>query len=252
MNKQWFALHQANVIQRPVLIPSSYALSQTTLGRWRLTLYILWKRIAWRLCISYASACKRGIDIFVSTIALILLSPLFLLVAILIKIEDRGPVLFPQIRVGKHGREFRMLKFRSMYVNAERALSELLSQNQHRVGVTFKIRDDPRITRIGKWIRKWSIDELPQLLNVLKGDMSLVGPRPPIPREVKLYNLEERKRLEIAPGITCFWQVSGRSDIPFPAQVQLDLQYIESQSVWLDLKLLCRTIPAVMSGKGAY
>jgi lipopolysaccharide/colanic/teichoic acid biosynthesis glycosyltransferase len=231
---------------------TSFVESQTTLGRWKLSLYILWKRLAWNVCVSYTSKIKRCIDIVASILGLMILAPLFFVLALLIKWEDGGPVLFRQIRVGKYGREFKMLKFRSMFVNAEERLKDILHQNQHKVGVTFKLKNDPRITKVGMFLRKWSLDELPQLLNVLRGDMSLVGPRPPIPREVSLYGLNERKRLEVTPGITCFWQISGRSNISFPLQVKLDVQYIESQSLALDLKILIKTIPAVLSGNGAY
>jgi lipopolysaccharide/colanic/teichoic acid biosynthesis glycosyltransferase len=145
-----------------------------------------------------------------------------------------------------------MYKFRSMYTDAEARKAELLAENEMSGGVTFKMQRDPRITRIGRFIRKASIDELPQLWNVIKGDMSLVGPRPPVPAEVDEYSLSDRRRLEVTPGITCIWQVSGRSDIPFPEQVELDVRYIESQSLLTDLKLLWQTVPAVLFGRGAY
>jgi lipopolysaccharide/colanic/teichoic acid biosynthesis glycosyltransferase len=186
---------------------------------------------------------KRALDIVGSAAALLLLSPLFALVAFLIKLEDRGPILFRQVRVGRHGREFKMLKFRSMRVDAEARLKELLAKNQ---------QDDPRITRMGKWIRKFSVDEFPQFWNVLIGDMSLVGPRPPVPREVALYTLGDRRRLAVKPGLTCIWQISGRAEIDFKGQVQLDVRYIESRSLWQDIKILCKTFPAVLSGTGAY
>jgi lipopolysaccharide/colanic/teichoic acid biosynthesis glycosyltransferase len=144
-----------------------------------------------------------------------------------------------------------MFKFRSMCLDAEQRLNDLLQKNRHKEGVTFKIKDDPRITRTGKWLRNYSFDELPQLYNVLIGDMSLVGPRPPLPREVAKYSLEHRRRLAIKPGITCFWQISGRSEIDFSGQVQLDVNYIERQSLATDFAILARTIPAVLSGKGA-
>jgi exopolysaccharide biosynthesis polyprenyl glycosylphosphotransferase len=198
-----------------------------------------------------AEFLKRFLDILVSSAALLMLSPLFLLVASLIKMEDRGPVFFAQRRVGKWGREFRMFKFRSMCVDAEQRLQAMLAKNQHATGITFKAKDDPRITRIGKWLRKFSIDEFPQFYNVLKGDMSLVGPRPPVPREVAMYTPADRRRLEVTPGLTCFWQIGGRAEIDFPEQVRLDLQYIESQSFWLDMKILLRTVPAVLLGRGA-
>ena len=144
-----------------------------------------------------------------------------------------------------------MFKFRSMCLDAEGRLKELLARNHHSEGVTFKIKDDPRLTRVGKWLRNFSLDELPQFFNVLMGDMSLVGPRPPVPREVALYSLADRRRLAVKPGLTCFWQIGGRSEIDFSGQVQLDVHYIENQSFWLDLKILWKTIPAVLSGHGA-
>jgi exopolysaccharide biosynthesis polyprenyl glycosylphosphotransferase len=198
-----------------------------------------------------AEFIKRFLDIILSAAALIVLSPLFLLVAFFIKLEDRGPVFFAQRRVGKWGREFKMYKFRSMCVDAEQRLQALLAKNRHITGVTFKTKDDPRVTSIGRWLRKFSIDEFPQFYNVLKGDMSLVGPRPPVPREVAMYTPADRRRLEVTPGLTCFWQIGGRAEIDFPEQVRLDLQYIESQSFWLDLKILLRTVPAVLLGRGA-
>lgn len=196
-------------------------------------------------------AIKRGFDIFTSLAALIVISPLFLLIAALIKLEDRGPVFFAQRRVGQFGREFRMFKFRSMCMDAEKKLAEVLALNQHSEGVTFKIKNDPRVTRAGKWLRKLSLDELPQLYNVLIGDMSLVGPRPPLPREVAMYSLAHRRRLAVKPGITCTWQISGRSEIDFSGQVQLDVNYIQTQAFWTDFGILLRTVPAVLTGKGA-
>jgi exopolysaccharide biosynthesis polyprenyl glycosylphosphotransferase len=197
------------------------------------------------------SLAKRWFDIVASALLITALSPVFLLVAMLVKLEDGGSVIFAQVRVGRWGRLFNMYKFRSMCRNAEERLREILPQNQHRQGVTFKMKHDPRITRVGRWMRRYSLDELPQLFNVLKGDMSLVGPRPPLPREVDLYSMTDRRRLAATPGLTCFWQIGGRSEIDFKEQVQLDVLYIESQSLWLDLKILCKTIPAVLSGKGA-
>jgi lipopolysaccharide/colanic/teichoic acid biosynthesis glycosyltransferase len=144
-----------------------------------------------------------------------------------------------------------MYKFRSMCPDAEARLQALLGQNHHAEGVTFKLKDDPRLTRIGKWLRKYSFDELPQFFNVLKGDMSLVGPRPPVPREVELYSLADRRRLAVKPGITCLWQISGRSEIDFSGQVRLDVRYIETQNFRVDVQILVRTVPAVLSGKGA-
>ena len=207
---------------------------------------------AWRVTVRMSYMLKRGFDIVLSLLALILLSPLFLIVAILIKATSRGPIFFVQTRVGKYGRCFSFYKFRSMYADAEKRKAELLAQNQSADGVIFKMKKDPRITPIGRFIRKTSIDELPQFLNVLIGDMSLVGPRPPVPSEVSQYTLEDRKRLMVRPGLTCYWQVSGRSDIPFKQQVSLDKEYIRSRSLWTDLVILLRTVPAILSGKGAY
>jgi exopolysaccharide biosynthesis polyprenyl glycosylphosphotransferase len=220
--------------------------------RRREMLYLRWKRLSWRCVVSGAHLAKRVVDFVLSGVALLLLSPLFFVIALLIKLEDRGPVFFRQVRVGRFGHEFRMLKFRSMRTDAEQRLKELLAQNQHTTGVTFKIKDDPRITRVGRVLRKYSLDELPQFVNVLLGDMSLVGPRPPVPREVALYSLADRRRLAVKPGITCIWQISGRAEIDFPGQVQLDVRYIESHSLRQDLKILLKTIPAVLSGDGAY
>jgi lipopolysaccharide/colanic/teichoic acid biosynthesis glycosyltransferase len=195
---------------------------------------------------------KRLLDFSVAATVLIVLSPLFLILALLIKLTDRGPVLFWQNRVGRHGREFPFPKFRSMVPNAEALLAPLLQLNQHKSGVTFKLRQDPRITWIGRILRRLSLDELPQFWCVLIGDMSLVGPRPPLPREVAQYTLLERRRLEVTPGLTCIWQISGRGDVPFPVQVKLDIDYIDRQTLWLDLKILVLTVPAVLVGRGAY
>lgn len=233
------------------LLLERFTSTQTTWGRWKLNAYVKAKRLSWRTVIFSAEFIKRLVDIVFSSTALLLLSPLFAVVALLIRLEDGGPVFFGQRRVGKWGREFRMFKFRSMCVDAEQKLQQMLDKNRHSTGVTFKAKDDPRITRIGKWLRKFSIDEFPQFYNVLIGDMSLVGPRPPVPREVALYSPADRRRLEVTPGLTCFWQIGGRADIDFPEQVQLDVQYIESQSFWLDLKILVKTVPAVLLGRGA-
>jgi lipopolysaccharide/colanic/teichoic acid biosynthesis glycosyltransferase len=195
---------------------------------------------------------KRTLDIVVAATMLLLLAPLFAVVALLVKLTDGGPVLFWQKRVGRWGREFNFPKFRSMVVNAEQLKASLLARNDHGGGVTFKMKRDPRVTWIGRIIRRLSIDELPQLWCVLRGDMSLVGPRPPVPGEVAKYTLEDRRRLDVVPGLTCIWQVSGRGNIPFPQQVALDAEYVEKRSLWLDFVLLLRTIPAVLTGRGAF
>jgi exopolysaccharide biosynthesis polyprenyl glycosylphosphotransferase len=236
----------------PPRVLDHFAAFESPWGRRRHRLYLGWKRMMWHWLVGGAHLTKRLLDLCGSACALVVLSPLFAIIAVLIKFEDRGPILFRQVRVGRHGCEFRMLKFRSMRVDAEARLKELLGQNRHSVGITFKIKDDPRVTRVGRLLRKFSLDELPQFFNVLVGDMSLVGPRPPVPREVALYSLADRRRLAVKPGITCIWQISGRAEIDFPGQVQLDVRYIESRSLWQDIKILCKTVPAVLSGTGAY
>jgi len=195
---------------------------------------------------------KRMFDISVAATILLIILPFLLITALLIRLDSRGAILFAQKRVGKYGKEFTMWKFRSMYIDAEARKAALMQQNEMQGGVIFKMKQDPRITRVGKYIRKLSVDELPQLWNVLVGDMSLVGPRPALPKEVAEYTPYQRQRLNVTPGITCIWQVSGRSDIPFEKQVEMDIQYIKQQSFWTDLTLLFKTVPAVLSGKGAY
>lgn len=234
------------------LLVDRFVKAQTVPGRLRLNSQVRWKRLTWRFVVSGTLLFKRTFDLAASALFLLVFSPLFLLLAALIKCEDGGPVIFAQRRVGRFGREFRMYKFRSMCVDAEAKMKDLLARNQHGQGVTFKIKDDPRVTRVGKGLRKLSLDELPQFFNVLKGDMSLVGPRPPLPREVALYTETDRRRLAVTPGITCLWQIGGRSEIDFSGQVQLDVQYIESQSFWGDVRILLKTVPAVLCSKGAY
>ncbi|QYF85486.1 sugar transferase [Brevibacterium sp. PAMC21349] len=195
---------------------------------------------------------KRSIDIIGSLIGLMILSPIILLIAILIKIEDpKGPIFFKQVRVGKDETEFQMYKFRSMVSDAEERLKDLLALNEVS-GAMFKMKEDPRITKIGKFIRKTSIDELPQLWNVLKGDMSLVGPRPPLPREVVEYSSYDRQRLLVIPGCTGLWQVSGRSNLNFDQMVMLDLKYIEDRTFWFDFKIIIKTVIMIIGSKDAY
>lgn len=195
---------------------------------------------------------KRGMDIIGASMGLIFLSWLFLIVAVLIKIEDpKGTVFFKQIRVGKNGKEFYMFKFRSMVSDAEERLKDLLKYNEID-GAMFKLKEDPRVTKIGKFIRKTSIDELPQLWNVLKGEMSLVGPRPPLPREVKLYSEYDKQRLLVIPGCTGLWQVSGRSNLDFKDMVELDLQYIKNHSILGDLKIILKTVRLIFGSHDAY
>ncbi len=226
--------------------------SSTMGGRLHLKLRLRAKLLLLKLVLFFAHGLKRVFDITVSASAILCASPLLALTALLIKLEDGGPVFFRQTRVGYHGKLFPMWKFRSMVLNAEEVKAKLMAQNEMQGGVIFKMKDDPRVTKIGKFIRKYSIDELPQLWNVFIGQMSLVGPRPPLPREVAEYSAEDRQRLLAKPGLTCFWQVSGRSEIDFAGQVRLDLDYIRSSSILTDLKLLLLTIPAVLLGKGAY
>ncbi len=194
---------------------------------------------------------KRLMDIIGASLGLILALPIMLIVAILIKLEDpKGPIFFSQIRNGAYPNTFKMYKFRSMYIDAEERLQELMHLNEQS-GPAFKMKDDPRITKVGKFIRKTSLDELPQLFNVLKGDMSLVGPRPAIPREVEQYTAYQKQRLFVKPGLTCIWQVSGRNNIEFDQWVELDIEYIKTRSLWLDIKLILLTIPALLGDENA-
>ncbi len=209
-------------------------------------------KLMWRVRFAITPLAKRTLDVSASVIALILLSPILLIVTALIKLESKGEVIFKQNRVGLNGIPFTMFKLRSMSCDAEEKRTSLEASNETANGVIFKIRRDPRITRVGRIIRRTSIDELPQLLNVIKGDMSLVGPRPPLPNEVSQYSRADRLRLAVTPGITCIWQISGRSDIPFKQQVKLDIQYIEKQNLWFDLWVLLKTVPAVLKARGAY
>ncbi|WP_051353217.1 sugar transferase [Thalassobacillus devorans] len=201
---------------------------------------------------SFYLISKRFIDIIGAALGVILLAPLFLVIALLIKLEDRkGPIFFKQLRVGENEKVFYIYKFRSMISNAEEIKASLLHKNEAD-GPVFKIKEDPRITKTGKFIRKTSIDELPQLINVLKGEMSLVGPRPPLPIEVEKYNVYEKQRLKVTPGLTCYWQVSGRSNISFEKWVELDLKYIKERSLLIDLKLIFKTIFVLFGSKDAY
>ena len=213
---------------------------------------IQFRMLVWSSTIGASNAFKRLMDIVLAVLAVILGSPIFLLTAALVKLTSPGPIIFSQVRVGKYGRHFKFYKFRSMYIDAEARKAELLKLNESGDGVIFKMKHDPRITPVGRFIRKFSIDELPQFFNVILGDMSLVGPRPPLPAEVRTYSLEERKRLNITPGITCLWQVSGRSELPFQKQMALDKEYIASRSAWKDFLILLRTVPAIITGKGAW
>ena len=194
---------------------------------------------------------KRLIDVICSFIGVVVLSPLFIVIAIIIKATSKGPVFFSQKRVGKNGKEFDMYKFRSMVVNAEELKEKLASQNEMS-GPMFKMKDDPRVTKVGKFIRKTSIDELPQLWNVLKGDMSLVGPRPSLPKEVAQFEEWMHRRLEVKPGLTCYWQVSGRNNIDFEDWMKLDIKYVDERSTWIDIKLIFKTVGVLFGDKNAH
>ena len=194
--------------------------------------------------------CKRAIDIIGAGSGLILLSPIIAIVACLVKFTSKGPVFFSQKRVGKNGQLFDMYKFRSMVVNAEELKEKLVHQNEMS-GPMFKMKDDPRVTKVGKFIRKTSLDELPQLWNVLKGDMSLVGPRPSLPKEVKQFEKWMYKRLTVKPGLTCYWQVSGRNNIDFEDWMKLDISYVEDRNLWIDIKLIFKTVFVLFGDKNA-
>lgn len=195
--------------------------------------------------------CKRGIDVIVAGVGLILLSPIITIVACAIKLTSNGPIFFLQKRVGKNGELFNMYKFRSMVVNAEE-LKEKLKHKNEMSGPMFKMKDDPRVTKVGKFIRKTSLDELPQLWNVLKGDMSLVGPRPSLPKEVEQFDSWMFKRLTVRPGLTCYWQVSGRNNIDFEDWMKLDVKYVEERNLWIDIKLIFKTVGVLFGDKNAH
>lgn len=194
---------------------------------------------------------KRMGDILLSGAALICLSPLFLITAAAIMLEDGGSPFFSQERMGKDMKPFRLYKFRSMYVGADKKLKELLKDNEQS-GHAFKIKDDPRITKVGKFIRRFSVDELPQLINIIKGDMSIVGPRPILTWQMEEADWHERQRQIVRPGLTCYWQIQGRSDIPWEEWIELDLDYIEDMSILTDIKMIVKTIPAILGGEGSY
>ena len=216
--------------------------------RWRQRSRLL----VWEWALSSLLVIKRIMDVVCSLMAIFMLIPLFVVVSVLIVLEDGWPVLYVQQRVGINGRIFNFYKFRSMRRGADRLKEQLMAQNESSDGVIFKMKKDPRVTRIGRVLRRFSIDEAPQFFNVLSGDLSLVGPRPPIPSEVAQYTLEERKRLHVKPGLTCLWQIGGRSEIPFEQQVRLDMEYIHSRGLWQDIRIMLKTVPAVLFGRGAY
>ena len=201
--------------------------------------------------LSYESLLKRLLDLLLAGLGLIAIFPVWLAIVIGVRLDSPGPAIFVQERVGQHGRPFRFYKFRSMYVDAEQRLADVLAHNEID-GPVFKIRNDPRVTRIGAVLRRTSLDELPQLINVLKGEMSLVGPRPPLSREVAQYRPADLARLQVRPGLTCLWQISGRSNVAFDQWMELDRQYVRNISFGLDLRILIRTVAAVLTMRGAY
>ncbi len=237
-----------------------FQVSGTRLGRKLLTMRANWYRFWWAVYSNAPDSSKRTMDVVGACVALCLFAPLGCLIAVIIKL-DGGPVLFRQTRVGYRGRLFDMYKFRSMRVDAEKMLDKLRAQNEKGQGITFKMKNDPRVTWIGRYIRKRSLDEFPQFWNVLVGDMSLVGPRPSLPSEAKLYKLEDRRRFESKPGITCLWQVGernegalefgDRNEIDFKEQVSLDVRYIENRSFLKDIWLVCKTVVVMIRGTGA-
>ena len=221
--------------------------------------YISYERIPNHLCNAkskpeskiYYNAAKRMLDICMIFLTLPILIPLFVIVAIAIRIDSKGKIIYKQERIGLNGKKFFMYKFRSMVSNADNILKDLQALNEMD-GPVFKIKNDPRITRVGRFLRKHSIDEFPQFINVIKGDMSLVGPRPPLVHEVLYYGSYERQRLSVKPGLTCYWQISGRNQIGFKDWIECDLKYIREQNLWLDFKMIIKTIAVVINGKGAY
>ncbi len=224
---------------------------QNRMQRTRLSFRASFRRLTHRWSTTLGTSSKRSTDVILSIMALICLSPLFALVAIAIRLDSPGPIFYQQQRAGYRGRAFSMWKFRSMCVDAEKLREQLEAQNEIADGVTFKMRNDPRVTRVGRFIRKYSIDELPQLFNVLRGDMSIVGPRPGLFNELTKYELSQRQRLDIKPGLTSEWVVAGRNDLSFAEQAELDIQYRNQRTLWRDIVLMLKTVPALIRGSGA-
>jgi exopolysaccharide biosynthesis polyprenyl glycosylphosphotransferase len=212
------------------------------------TLDRAWSR---RGVFGYEAFFKRLLDLVLASLGLVASAPIWLAIVIAIRLDSPGRVIFVQDRVGLRGRRFRFYKFRSMHIDAEQRLAEVQSSNEV-TGPVFKMRRDPRVTKVGGLLRRSSLDELPQLINVLKGDMSLVGPRPPLPKEVEYYQLNDMVRLSVRPGLTCLWQIRGRSTVSFEQWMEFDREYVRKMSLWLDLSILVRTVGAVLSARGAY
>lgn len=242
-----------------VRLMQRFLTAQTPWGRWRLNAYAGWKGFAWHFVVNAAHIVKRALDIVTSIVVLILFLPVFAILAILVKL-DGGPVFSRQARIGLRGCEFKMVKYRTVVVDAEACLRDMLAQGEQASGVTIALKDDPFVTKVGRLLRKTSLDELPQFLNVLKGEMSLVGPRAPVSREVAHYSQADRRRLLVKPGMTCLWQVGERHGslrgignsgaMVFSEEVALDVCYIESQSLRLDLAILMKTVLAILFGRG--
>lgn len=206
-----------------------------------------WRARRW----PYELVVKRALDIALATLGLVATMPIWLVIALAVRLNSPGPAIFVQERVGERGRRFSFYKFRSMYVDAEARFAEVSARNEA-AGPVFKMRRDPRVTPVGTFLRRTSLDELPQLINVLRGDMSLVGPRPPLPKEVEQYSPKDLVRLSVKPGLTCLWQVRGRSTVGFEQWMEYDREYVYNMSLWLDLRILLRTVGAVLSMRGAY
>ena len=204
-----------------------------------------------RRMLAAAEIAQETLHRVLALLALVVLLPVLVAVALVVRLDSSGPALFRQVRVGRNGREFVVYKFRTMRTDAEALFDQVLHLNEHD-GLLFKVRQDPRISNAGRWLRRFSLDELPQLWNVARGDMALVGPRPPLPREVARYDARTARRLDVKPGLTGIWQVSGRSDLPWEEAIRLDLTYVEERSLALDVRIIARTVGAVLSGRGAY
>ncbi len=248
------AMQEALLTCEELGVPVRISLDVMSLGRARMTVSevagVPMLRFSRTPSDTLALAAKRIFDVLASAVALAVLAPILAATAVAIRLDSPGPIFFRQRRVGLNGRTFQILKFRSMYVDAEARQEQLRAKNEMS-GPVFKMANDPRVTRVGRFIRRTSLDEFPQFWNVLLGDMSIVGPRPPIPAEVRQYKRWQRRRLSVKPGITCIWQVSGRNHIDFEQWMELDLQYIDGWSLWRDLHICLRTIPAVLTARGA-
>lgn len=252
--RQWLVslVVPSTVEEREYLNPAAFTNSYTYADKHKESYFSKISTKRWQSIVLLKFYLKRFFDLTISSLALIFLGPLLLFTALAIRFESPGPIFFKQVRVGYKGKPFTMYKFRSMFIDAEERLKEIRKHNESDGGVLFKMKKDPRITRTGRIIRKLSIDELPQIINVLRGDMSIVGPRPALPSEVSKYQTTDRKRLQTKPGLTCLWQIGGRSDLSFEQQIELDVKYLSKKSLAEDIAIVVKTVPAVITGKGAY